>query len=183
MAHAKQRKRRVAVKTGKRTVSTHKRKSARKGRSMHGLPLRKAHITGQVFDLLKKGGLMVLGFMGGREIERKVVKDSEGLKKFIGPIIQAGGGYVLARQSNESLKYIGYGLVGGGLVSGVGKVFGKDFVSNGILNGLQGLGDLRELISGPYTTETAPLNLPQFYNEQQMISSPETIDVPAQVIV
>lgn len=174
MAYAKKTKKRRATQKGK----PRKRRSTGRRRGVHGVATVKANTTNQILDLLKKGGLMMIGFLGGREISRKLVTDAEGVKKFIGPIVQAGGGYVLARMKNENLRYIGYGLVGGGIIEGAGKVFGKDFVANGFLNGLHGLSDLRELISGP--SEPGLPMLPTFDNQglapiQEVIETPHVV--------
>jgi hypothetical protein len=169
MAHSKRPKRRST-----KSASPRKRTTHRKSRGFLGIPGLKLGSTNQIFDLLKKGTLIVVGFMGGQEIGRKVFNTEEGMKKYISPLIQAGGGYVLATQQNEIMKYVGYGLLGSGLVSGAGKAFGKDFVKDGVLgiNGLRGLGDLRQLLSGNLGDDPNHLQLPVF----NQFASPENFD-------
>jgi hypothetical protein len=95
-----------------------------------------------MLNTFKTAGLMLIGFVGGREVSRKFIKnDDTGFKRYLGSILQAGGGIILANQKNEMLKYIGFGLVGSGVVEGVSKAMNKDILADGILNGIS-LGNL-----------------------------------------
>ena len=77
MAQAKRTKRRVTARTtARKAASTRKRISPRHKKSFMGLPGLNGS-EGKIFDLLKKGGLTIIGFMVGREIERKVIKDAD----------------------------------------------------------------------------------------------------------
>jgi len=107
--------------------------------------------TSAIMDAVKKTGAVLVGFLGGREISRFVMKPDAagvapaGLKAYLGTVIQAGGGiYLAAMQSNDTLKYLGYGLTASGLAEGVGKLMKKDVVAVGFLAGLEGfsLGEL-----------------------------------------
>ena len=50
----------------------------------------------EMLTAVKNGGLIAAGLIGGREISRKLFPDdSEGFKRYLGAIIQAGGGIVL----------------------------------------------------------------------------------------
>lgn len=119
--------------------------------------------TADLLDTFKKAGLVVAGFVGGREIERKFFKNDEaGFKRFIGPILLSGGGVLLCTQKNEPLKYIGYGLTGAGVVSGVGKILNKDIMSEGILSGLT----LGNIFGGKKIPGYDPKNLPPSYVPQ-----------------
>lgn len=96
--------------------------------------------TNQILDVLKKGGLIAVGIIAGRELEHKVFKSGEkdGLKKWIGTLAKAGGGVVLATQKNEVIKYIGAGLAAEAVVEAAGNVMKKDILGDGILSGLEG---------------------------------------------
>jgi hypothetical protein len=164
-----------AKKTKKRGTSQKGKTRRRKG--VFGVTAVKAPTSNQILDLVKQGALMTAGFVAGGEISRRL-GDQTGVKKFMGPVISAGGGYVLTRMKNQNLKFIGLGLVGRGLIDGVGKAVNKDFVANGVLSGLRGLGDLRELISGP--SEPALPFLPEFNGGAAPVQ--EVIDAPHVVI-
>ena len=99
----------------------------------------------QVVSAFEKVGLFLIGYVGGKEIDRRFIKsgDQEGVKKFIGPILTAGGGIVLANMKGETLRYIGYGLAAAGAVSGVNNALGsgKDITNLETLKGFS-LGDM-----------------------------------------
>lgn len=109
--------------------------------------------TNAIMDGLKKTGAVLVGFLGGREISRFIMKPGKdglaptGLKAYLGTVVQAGGGvYLASMQSNDTLKYLGYGLTASGLAEGVSKFMKKDVVASGFLTGLEGftLGELLE---------------------------------------
>ena len=99
----------------------------------------------QIVSTFEKVGLFLVGYVGGREIDRRFIKsgDQDGFKKFIGPVLTAGGGIVLANMKGEMMRYIGYGLVAAGAVSGVNNALGKgkDITNLETLKGFS-LGDL-----------------------------------------
>lgn len=98
--------------------------------------------TADIMDGFKKAGLMVIGFVGGREVSRMVFKNDEtGFKRYLGSILQLGGGVMLVTQKNETLRYIGYGLAGSGAIEAVSKVLNKDILAEGVLSGIS-LGSL-----------------------------------------
>ncbi len=78
--------------------------------------------TNQILDVLKKGGLIAVGVIAGRELDHKVFKSGEkdGLKKWIGTLAKAGGGVMLATQKNDVIKYIGAGLAAEAVVEAAG---------------------------------------------------------------
>lgn len=103
----------------------------------------------QILEVLKKGGLIAVGVIAGRELDHKVFKsgEKEGLKKWIGTLAKAGGGVLLATQKNEVIKYIGAGLAAEAVVEAAGKVMNKDILGDGILSGLEGW-DISGFLSG-----------------------------------
>ena len=105
--------------------------------------------TNQIMDVLKKGGLIAVGVIAGRELDHKVFKpeEKEGFKKWIGTLAKAGGGVMLATQKNEMIKYIGAGLAAEAVVDAAGKVMKKDILGEGILSGLEGW-DISGFLSG-----------------------------------
>lgn len=125
-----------------------------------GLGAVKMPKTADILDGFKKAGLILVGFVGGREVSRLVVKDDEsGFKRYLGSIIQLGGGVVLTSMKNEPLKYIGYGLTASGATEAVSKVLNKDIVGEGLLNGLS----LGSLLSGKDIPAVDPNDLPPGY--------------------
>jgi hypothetical protein len=130
--------------------------------------------SNEVVDAIKKTGLVLVGFIAGREVGRLIVKPNAdgtpvtGFKEYIAPILQAGGGVFLATQKDNNLKYLGYGLTAAGLAEGVSKVLKKDIVANGILKGLDGF-DLGGMFSG-YQIGSA--NIQDEYRRQLESGSP-----------
>jgi len=105
--------------------------------------------TNQILDVLKKGGLIAVGVIAGRELDHKVFQSGEkdGFKKWIGTLAKAGGGIMLATQKNDMIKYIGAGLAAEAVVEAAGKVMNKDILGEGILSGLEGW-DISGFLSG-----------------------------------
>jgi len=105
--------------------------------------------TNQILEVLKKGGLIAVGVIAGRELDHKVFKSEEkdGFKKWIGTLAKAGGGVMLATQKNDVIKYIGAGLAAEAVVEAAGKVMNKDILGEGILSGLDGW-DISGFLSG-----------------------------------
>ena len=123
-----------------------KAQAARKGKGfgLSGFSL-KGFKTQDMLSHLKNAGLALAGFMIGREASRKFIKydpaNPSQVKKYLGGILQMGGGLVLATQSKkEEFKYLGIGLMAGGGLDLVQKLTNKDFYNEGLLNGLKGLG-------------------------------------------
>ncbi len=123
-----------------------KAQAARKGKGfgLSGFSL-KGFNTQDMLSHLKNAGLALVGFMVGREASRKLIKfdpaNPSQVKKYLGSILQMGGGLVLATQSKkEEFKYLGIGLMAGGGLDLVQKLTNKDFYNDGLLNGLKGLG-------------------------------------------
>lgn len=111
----------------------------RKSKGLSGFAMPK---TTDIMDGFKKAGLIVAGFVGSREISRKIFKDdAEGFKRYLGSVLQVGGGVLLCTQKNEPLRYIGYGMTAAGAVDAASKVLNKDILSEGLLSGLS-LGDI-----------------------------------------
>ena len=96
----------------------------------------------KLISILGKTGLFLLGFVGGRFLEKQFFKstDKEGLKKYIAPILTAGGGIYAASKENNIIKFIGYGLTTAGIVTAANNLLGRD-ITNLDLKGI-GLGDL-----------------------------------------
>lgn len=93
----------------------------------------------------KNAGLILIGFVGGREVSRMVIKDdAEGFKRYLGSIIQVGGGVLLCTQKNEPMKYLGYGLMASGAVETASKILNKDIMGEGLLSGMS----LGSILSG-----------------------------------
>ena len=105
--------------------------------------------TNQIMDVLKKGGLIAVGVIAGRELDHKVFKSGEkdGFKKWLGTVAKAGGGVMLATQKNDVIKYIGAGLAAEAVVEAAGKVMKKDILGEGILSGVEGW-DISGFLSG-----------------------------------
>jgi hypothetical protein len=115
----------------------------------------------EMLSAVKNGGLIAIGLLGGRELSRKFFPDdSEGFKRYLGEIIQLGGGVLLASQKNPALKYIGYGLTASGMVGVVGKVMNKDLMTTGIMGALEGF-SVDDIING--TVKGLPV-----YNEEDI---------------
>jgi len=99
----------------------------------------------QILSVFEKAGLFLIGYIGGKEADRRFIKsgDQAGFKKFIGPVLTAGGGLVLANQKGEILRYIGYGLTTAGVVTAANNALGKgkDITNLETLKGFS-LGDL-----------------------------------------
>ncbi|MFA6924675.1 MAG: hypothetical protein WC223_10545 [Bacteroidales bacterium] len=99
----------------------------------------------QILSVFEKAGLFLIGYIGGKETDRRFIKsgDQTGFKKFIGPVLTAGGGILLANQEGEVLRYIGYGLTTAGAVTAVNNALGKgkDITNLETLKGFS-LGDL-----------------------------------------
>ena len=99
-----------------------------------------------ILAFLSKTALFIVGYAAGNAgsnyLDSKLFKagDKEGIKKFITPIIAAGGGVILASRQNKALKFLGYGLTASGLVKTVNTLAGKD-LTNIDLKGLS-LGDV-----------------------------------------
>jgi len=111
----------------KKARAAKKRKTSFFGLDGLGVPK-----TTEILDTFKKAGLILVGFVGGREVSRMVVKnDAEGFKKYLGSILQLGGGIVLSTMKNEPLKYIGYGLAASGAIEGASKLMKKDILADG----------------------------------------------------
>lgn len=108
-----------------------------------GIPTKWADF--QVLSTFEKAGLFLIGYVGGKEIDRRFIKsgDQEGFKKFIAPVLFAGGGVVLANMKGDAMRFIGYGLATAGVVSGVNNALGKgkDITNLDTLKGFS-LGDL-----------------------------------------
>lgn len=132
--------------------------------------------TNQILDVLKKGGLIAVGVIAGRELDHKVFKSGEkdGLKKWIGTLAKAGGGVVLATQKNDVIKYIGAGLAAEAVVEAAGKVMNKDILGEGILSGLEGW-DISGFLSGDDVNVYE--ELPPLSNTAQIPPSTEFQDV------
>ena len=102
--------------------------------------------TDNILTFLSKTALFIVGYAAGNAgsnyLDSKLFKagDKEGIKKFITPIIAAGGGVLLASRENKALKFLGYGLTASGLVKTVNTLAGKD-ITNIDLKGLN-LGDV-----------------------------------------
>ena len=96
----------------------------------------------KLLSILGKTGFFLLGFVGGRFLEKQFFKssDKEGIKKYIAPILTAGGGVYAASRDNNIIKFIGYGLTTAGIVTAANNLLGKD-ITNLDLKGI-GLGDL-----------------------------------------
>ena len=120
----------------------------------------------QVMSAFEKAGLFLVGYVGGKEIDRRFIKsgDQEGFKKFIGPVITAGGGVILSNMKGDAMRYIGYGLLTAGAVSGINNALGngKDITNLETLKGFS-LGDV---LSGkaelPVYREPIMLKLPPY---------------------
>lgn len=120
---------------------------ARKAKGLAGFTgsLAKSFDTKNLMDALKKAGLVVAGFLIGKEGSEKLVSLIPGqaessLKKYLPSLLQVGGGIVLSNQNNEELKFLGFGVLGSGILDGANKLTGKDLYSQGILKGIEGLG-------------------------------------------
>ena len=124
----------------------------------------------KLLNTFEKAGLFLIGFVGGREIDRRFIKsgDKEGFKKFIGPILELGGGIYLASGKNEILAQIGYGLTAAGAVQGINNALGagKDITNLETLKGLS-LGEIfsgKTPIPSKIYTEPVKLQLPEAYD-------------------
>lgn len=130
--------------TAKQLAALEKARAARK-RKLKGLGGFTMPKTKDIMDGFKKAGLILVGFVGGREVSRMVVKDdAEGFKRYLGSVLQLGGGVMLISQKNETLRYIGYGLAAGGAVETASKVLNKDILAEGVLSGMS----LGSILSG-----------------------------------
>jgi len=88
--------------------------------------IKKNFNTKNIMDFAMKTGLVLIGFVGGRFIKKQFDKgDQQGVKKFIAPVIQLGGGLLLGVQNNEKIKFLGYGLMGAGAVDGINMILNK----------------------------------------------------------
>lgn len=148
--------------TAKQLAALRKARAAKKTKSERGLGsiLSLNNIkTGNLLKNLKNAGLVLAGFLVGKEgAERFIPVDPanpKSIKNYLGAAAQLGGGLVLASQKSETLQYLGVGLIGSGLLDGISKVTGKDLINEGIIKGLTGVGlNLAGLGS-------AALNLPE----------------------
>lgn len=104
-----------------------KRKSARR-RGLMGLGLGSMDFSKtNTMDSLKSAGFIVLGYaggaIGGKLIEKAVVKpgDEAGFKKFIAPLVQAGGGFLVSAAGGKQtvVKVLGQGMMASGVVSAI----------------------------------------------------------------
>jgi len=130
----------------------------------------------QILEVLKKGGLIAVGVIAGRELDHKVFKSGEkdGLKKWIGTLAKAGGGVMLATQKNDVIKYIGAGLAAEAVVEAASKMMNKDILGEGILSGLEGW-DISGFLSGD-NIETYE-ELPPLTDSPQIPTTTEFQDV------
>jgi hypothetical protein len=137
---------------------------------------------------VKKAGLILAGLLIGKEGTGKFVPllpgmQGEGfLKKYLPAAIQLGGGLVLASQKKEELRYLGFGMLGGGFLEVTSKLMNKDLYNEGLLSGLQGLGfNLSGLTQGgsarPYLPE-----LQRLARQDYGIIEPEVIIDEAELI-
>jgi hypothetical protein len=161
--------------TQKQLAALRKARAAkkRKTRGLAGITMPK---TAGIMDTFKKAGLIVIGFVGGREVSRKFIKDDEqGLKRYLGSIVQLGGGILLTTQKNHALQYIGLGLAASGAVEAVSKVMNKDLLAEGVLNGLEGF-SLGDILSG---RQLPAYNVPfDFVPNLPAISESPVFDTP-----
>jgi hypothetical protein len=133
-----------------------------KKRKRLGLGGFKAPNKKDILDGFKNAGLILVGFVGGREVSRMVIKDdAEGFKRYLGSIVQVGGGVLLCTQKNEPLRYLGYGLMASGAVEATSKILNKDILGEGLLSGLS----LGSILSGKKIPSYNPdqISLPPNY--------------------
>ena len=129
---------------------------------------------------LGKTGLVLLGYIGGKMVDKQFIKsgDKEGYKKFIAPILTAGGGVFLISQENKMMKFIGYGLTAAGAVLAANNALGKD-VTNLDLKGFS-LGDMlggkKEL---PVYKDPIMLKLPPYTPSLPDFSESANAEIPS----
>lgn len=117
-----------------------------------------------IMNVLKKVAGMYIGYTVARNAEKMVFKGgATDAKKWISPILAAGGGIILANNKNEIVAGIGIGLVTGGVVDGINKVMGKDKdITNLSTLGLKGL-NLGSLFStGRIGKSPIQIELPEY---------------------
>lgn len=132
------------IEAARRNIKKAQAAKKRKGFGLSGFSL-KSFKTSDMLTHFKNAGLALVGFMVGREASRKLIKfdpaNPSQVKKYLGSILQLGGGLVLATQSKkDELKYLGIGMMAGGGLDLVQKLTNKDFYNEGLLDGLKGLG-------------------------------------------
>ena len=100
--------------------------------------------TNNLIGNLKNAGLVVAGFLIGKEGAEKFIPNDptnpKAMKNYLSAAAQVGGGLFLAGQKRSELQYLGIGLVGAGLLDGLQTVTQKDFINDGLLKGLTGIG-------------------------------------------
>ena len=141
-----------------------KRSALLSGIDKIGIPTKWSDV--QILSAFEKAGLFLIGYVGGKEVDRRWVKsgDSTGFKKFVGPLLTLGGGLAVANIKGEVVRYIGYGLMTSGAVTGVNNALGKgkDITDLSTLKGYS-LGDL---LSGkteyPVYNDPVELKLPPY---------------------
>lgn len=146
MATAKKAKTLKKARASRKAGGRHRRNVAHKGiLGGIGADLKQNLNMKSVLDTVMKAGIIIGTIAGGRFIKKKFLKgDQEGIKKFIGPIIEIGGGFVLASTKNDKIKVVGYGLMADGLIDGInialnkGKAGTKDVLNLETLKGLFG---------------------------------------------
>lgn len=129
-----------------------------------GIPTKWSDV--QILSAFEKAGLFLIGYVGGKEVDRRWIKsgDKAGFKKFVGPLLTIGGGLAVANIKGEVVRYIGYGLLTSGAVTGFNNALGKgkDITNLDTLKGFS-LGDL---LSGkteyPVYNDPVELKLPPY---------------------
>lgn len=126
-----------------RKVSVGRTKKRKKAAPARRTPTRRRRISGagklDVMDLLKKGGSVGAGVVGGRLLNAVIVKQMPTFSAMESGLVQfaAGGALAYFGSKNPYLSLAGYGLMGqaiaveavnAGLISGIGSM-GNDRVS------------------------------------------------------
>jgi len=122
--------------TKKQLAALKKAREARRLKSKYGLHgigfgNLKSINKNEVMDMVKTTGAIVLGYVGseaiGKLVAKAIVKDEAGFKKYIEPMIQIGGGFLVSAtgKKNNFVKMLGAGMMAKGAVNMVEKAAGK----------------------------------------------------------
>jgi len=174
MATAKQKAALTKARAAKKAGGKRRRNVAHKGfLGGIGADLKQNLNLKNVLDIAMKAGIIIGTIAGGRFLKKKFLKgDQAGIKKFIGPIIELGGGFVLASMKNDKIKVVGYGLMADGAIDGInialnkGKAGTKDILNLETLKGIFGIDDEPVMNALPADMGASDLSPLPDYNPQ-----------------
>lgn len=171
-------KARAARKRNLRSGKTRGRRGA-----LHGIGLGnlKSVKSKDIFDSFKGVGMTLLGFVagkaGGAALRKIVIKpgDEDTFKRFIEPIAQLGGGFIISQtgKGNQFVKSMGNGIMLAGAVTGVEVATKKTLMeligmedSIAVERSIEGMGNANDIDMIDFNPELPDLQSPGGVDER-----------------